>query len=191
MVEFIHSCSNRPCSPPSPPSPTLSSTSQRVRRLQPLWTELDQLDTDAWVLEPAVGSFFPRLTHRRLALDGSVAVLVELNASHPRESPQIRFTGPDDSVATLRSRVESRLHAWFVTEQSWTSGAESVGLLLRFRCCLCFFIHSLTRFLVGISPPLTPQEPGRLRAREPARRLGSGAETEAGRRRTVRELRRH
>ena len=77
---------------------------------QSLWDELDDLDREAWVLEPKHPT--RDVCHRRLALGGHCSLLVTLHPTAPSSLPELRFLGAERSIAPLRRALNSRLAEW-------------------------------------------------------------------------------
>lgn len=77
-----------------------------------VWTELDEIDREAWVIEPEAPT--RANLHRRLALGPRSSVQVTLDPSPgcARAVPEIRFFGSEAAVAPLRASLNRALHAW-------------------------------------------------------------------------------
>ena len=73
-----------------------------LARYQSAWAALQDIDDNAWVLEPAHPS--KSCMFRRIALDDVVSVQVELNRGNPAAVPDCRLLGPDKLVLPLREK---------------------------------------------------------------------------------------
>ncbi|GLC38977.1 hypothetical protein PLESTB_001782100 [Pleodorina starrii] len=92
---------------------------QAVRRCQPLWLCLDELDRRSLVLDPPPSVSASRRhlgpPARRLALGGAASLQLRLDPADPRGPPPpggVAFLGPPDCVAALREGFFGRLHLW-------------------------------------------------------------------------------
>ena len=85
-----------------------SSWEAALQDFRAAWRELEELDRLCWVLEPANTNQFSR----RLAVNSSVSLHVELDPSHPTAIPTIRFLGSTDSTDHLRSSWAENIDLW-------------------------------------------------------------------------------
>ena len=83
---------------------------REVRRYGRLFDELSELDQHAWVLEPAQPTF--AITSRRLAIERSCSVVLELNPDSPRDPCAMQFFGPPARATHFRVAVGRNLHRW-------------------------------------------------------------------------------
>ena len=77
---------------------------------QEVWAHLDDLDENAWVIEPA--SPRPRgALSRRIALGGHVTLGLTLDPARPSATPACQLMGADAAVAPLRAALHAHTGA--------------------------------------------------------------------------------
>jgi E3 ubiquitin-protein ligase FANCL len=87
-----------------------AAVDREVKRYERLFHELHELDQHTWVLEPAQPTF--AVTSRRLAIERSCSVVLELNVEHPRDPCTMQFYGPPARATHFRVAVGKNLHRW-------------------------------------------------------------------------------
>lgn len=82
-----------------------------LQHYQQLWDGLDDLDAQAWVIEPTAA---PRsVVYRRIALGHHVSLALTLDPAQPWALPlDCRFMGSDAAVAPLRQRLHDNRGCW-------------------------------------------------------------------------------
>ena len=83
---------------------------QALQQWQDLWSCLQDLDHNAWVLEPLAPTWAE--PWRRVALGGHTSVTVTLNPQQPLLPPQLHFAGPAARVEPLQQGCFQRLQLW-------------------------------------------------------------------------------
>ena len=83
---------------------------KEVKRFEKLFDELSEIDNNAWVLEPSQPTF--ATTSRRLAIERSCSVVIEINPDNPRDPCNMQFFGPPNRVNHFRILVGQHLHRW-------------------------------------------------------------------------------
>lgn len=96
----------------SPPTSSLaallSSWEAALQDYRAAWRELEELDRLCWVLEPASTNQLSR----RLAVNSSVSLHVELDPANPSAIPTLRFLGSTDSTDQLRRSWAENIELW-------------------------------------------------------------------------------
>ena len=88
----------------------MAQFSAELARHQPLWDELDDLDANCWVLEPAHPT--RDVSSRRLALGQHCSLSVALHVAAPASLPELAFLGAERVIGPLRRALNARLHLW-------------------------------------------------------------------------------
>ena len=83
---------------------------KEVKRFEKLFDELSEIDNNTWVLEPSQSTF--ATTSRRLAIERSCSVVIEINPDNPRDPCNMQFFGPPNRVNHFRVLVGQHLHRW-------------------------------------------------------------------------------
>lgn len=84
---------------------------EAVERFQPLFDALDDLDANAWILEPERP--LRSDIYRRLALGRHASLRISLDPRAPaRAVPECRFLGAEAIVAPIRARLNERMQLW-------------------------------------------------------------------------------
>lgn len=93
---------------------SLSSIYQKfikvVDQCQQFWELLKEIDDNCWVLEPEVNAF--RCTYRRIALEGSSSIRVDIDPTQPSTFPECRFVGPSSVVDPLKQNLNKNMSLW-------------------------------------------------------------------------------
>ena len=88
----------------------MAQFSAELARHQPLWDELDDLDANCWVLEPAHPT--RDVSSRRLALGQHCSLSVALHVAAPASLPELAFLGAERVIGPLRRALNAKLHLW-------------------------------------------------------------------------------
>ena len=95
-----------------PPTSSLtslySSWTAALQDLTPAWRELEELDRLCLVLDPASS----KQLHRRIAVNSSVSLYVELEPSNPTAVPTVKFLGSTDNTELLRRCWANNIDLW-------------------------------------------------------------------------------
>lgn len=91
-----------------------------------LFQELEEIDSLTWVLEPSQPNF--STTIRRLAIEKSCSIVLELDAQNPRDICTMNFFGPPNRVNTFRISLNKNIHLWSKDR----SVRENIEILLGF-----------------------------------------------------------
>eukprot|EP00047_Mylnosiga_fluctuans_P013686 m.32791 g.32791 ORF g.32791 m.32791 type:complete len:363 (-) comp5037_c0_seq1:317-1405(-) len=81
-----------------------------IHGAEAVWDALRAIDAVAWVLEPATPS--PAIVTRRIALNSSTSIHLELDPAAPRAAPQCRLLGPAHAVDPMREALARGLSGW-------------------------------------------------------------------------------
>ena len=108
----------------------VSQYSSAIASYNEVWTELDQIDRETWVIEPEAPT--RANLHRRLALGPRSSVQVTLDPSPgcARAVPEIRFFGSEAAVAPLRASLNRELHAWSLSRSVVDNLGKVLGVSL-------------------------------------------------------------
>ncbi|XP_014664781.1 PREDICTED: E3 ubiquitin-protein ligase FANCL-like isoform X4 [Priapulus caudatus] len=77
---------------------------------QDLWIMLDEIDSNAWVIDPENPS--PSCSTRRLVLGNNASLQVLLDPKHPRALPECIFMGAEYVVGKFRDSFRSGAEKW-------------------------------------------------------------------------------
>ena len=97
-----------------------------IKRYSELFQELEEIDSLTWVLEPSQPNF--STTIRRLAIEKSCSIVLELDAQNPRDICTMNFFGPPNRVNTFRISLNKNVHLWSKDR----SVRENIQILLGF-----------------------------------------------------------
>jgi E3 ubiquitin-protein ligase FANCL len=75
-----------------------------------LWKQLDELDKDAYVIEPREPSLSCCL--RRIVVTNQVEIQIEVSPRRPMSLPKVTFMGAEAATREMRTRFESQLGKW-------------------------------------------------------------------------------
>lgn len=81
-----------------------------LTRYSELWTELDRIDANCWVLEPETPTRAD--CSRRIFIELSCALNILLQPAAARAIPLCSFVGSDTTVAEYRSRLNRNISRW-------------------------------------------------------------------------------
>jgi len=82
-----------------------------LRRYEDLFVELEDIDTHCWVLDPLQPTFGS--THRRIAIDKTCSVMVELQVDNPRGlCSSIRLLGPPAKTQPMQNYLCQNSQLW-------------------------------------------------------------------------------
>ena len=91
-------------------SAVLSHARQWLNEYNDFWTELDDFDSNTWILEPVRPSRSDVI--RRIALRRHCSVEIRIKPDRPRDVCSCTFIGPEHIVATLRDAFHSGQRTW-------------------------------------------------------------------------------
>ena len=108
----------------------VSQYSSAIASYSDVWSELDQIDRETWVIEPEAPTY--AILHRRLALGPRSSVQVTLDPSPgcARAVPEIRFFGSEAAVAPVRASLNRELHTWSLDRSVVANLGEVLGVSL-------------------------------------------------------------
>jgi E3 ubiquitin-protein ligase FANCL len=81
-----------------------------ICRHQQYFDALDTLDKHVWVLEPAQPTY--SVPTRRIAIEKTCSVIVEVDCMKPTAMCDMRFLGAPERVEHMKNMVGTHLHAW-------------------------------------------------------------------------------
>lgn len=81
-----------------------------LNRFSLFWDVMDEVDSRAWVLEPAQPT--RACTHRRVVIGTNLSLDILVDPLKPLALPECTFLGPEKDVQLLRSRLNSQVGMW-------------------------------------------------------------------------------
>ena len=99
-----------PWTPNSDLRSIVSVVDSEIKKHQDLFQELSEIDTLTWVLEPVQPNF--STSTRRLALERSCSIVLDVNIDNPREICPMNFFGPPVRVNHFRASLNKNAHLW-------------------------------------------------------------------------------
>lgn len=81
-----------------------------IKKYEILFQELSEIDTLTWVLEPVQPNF--STSTRRLALERSCSIVLDINIVNPREICPMNFFGPPIRVNHFRASLNKNVQLW-------------------------------------------------------------------------------
>ena len=106
----------------------VSVVDNEIRKYEALFDELSEIDTSTWVLEPAQPTF--GTSTRRLAVERSCSIVLELNFERPRDMCNINFFGPPTRVNQFRLSLSRNLHLWSIEKSVRENMEVMLGVTL-------------------------------------------------------------
>jgi E3 ubiquitin-protein ligase FANCL len=94
-----------------------------IQKYEGLFQELSEIDSQTWVLEPAQPTF--NTSSRRLALERSCSIVLDINIEKPRDICAMTFFGPPGRINSFQVSLNKSLHLWS-TERSLKENIEIV-----------------------------------------------------------------
>lgn len=88
----------------------LNTLQRELSRLQGFFAVLDDIDGHCWVLDPVQPSY--AITTRRIAVERTCSVVVDVSPAEPRALCEVRFLGPPNVVQPMQSTLGQRVGAW-------------------------------------------------------------------------------
>ena len=73
-------------------------------------SEMIDLDNNTFVLEPTIPSFAEK--YRRIAIDKTCSIMIEIDPKDPRKMGLIQFLGPDEIILKYRILLGQRAEKW-------------------------------------------------------------------------------
>ncbi|XP_014664780.1 PREDICTED: E3 ubiquitin-protein ligase FANCL-like isoform X3 [Priapulus caudatus] len=95
---------------------------------QDLWIMLDEIDSNAWVIDPENPS--PSCSTRRLVLGNNASLQVLLDPKHPRALPECIFMGAEYVVGKFRDSFRSGAEKWNPSDTVLENLQKLVGVKL-------------------------------------------------------------
>ncbi|KAL8160353.1 hypothetical protein V2J09_001890 [Rumex salicifolius] len=96
---------------------------KHLEKLQELWDILDTVDKFLWVVGPEQPSH--ATTYRQINLGNGCSVMLYLDPTNPRCSPECRVIGPDSSVSSLMKMWRRNSKKWSI-EKDLTENLKSI-----------------------------------------------------------------
>jgi E3 ubiquitin-protein ligase FANCL len=106
----------------------LTQFKNELRKYQELWSMLDEIDRETWVLEPSNPSSARGYTMRRIALGEQCFLQLELNVQNPRGVCSCRLLGPESEMGPLRQNYNQKLHLWSREESTLSNLRKVLGI---------------------------------------------------------------
>lgn len=94
-----------------------------IQKYEGLFEELSEIDSQTWVLEPAMPTF--NTSSRRLAIERSCSIVLDINIEKPRDICAMTFFGPPGRINSFQVSLNKNLHLWS-TERSLKDNIEIV-----------------------------------------------------------------
>ena len=88
----------------------LHAMSRELARLQGFFQALDDLDARCWILDPAQPSY--AVCMRRIAVDKTCSVVIDVRPEDPRGVCEVRFLGPPAIVQPLQAHLGQHVGRW-------------------------------------------------------------------------------
>ncbi|KAL1921795.1 uncharacterized protein VTP21DRAFT_10437 [Calcarisporiella thermophila] len=88
----------------------LNACREVIQTYEPLWDVLDDLDENAWILEPDKPSRSDLM--RRLSLGNHCSLQIELDPEMPRALCKCRLFGPEHAISSLRENMNRNRQLW-------------------------------------------------------------------------------
>lgn len=104
----------------------VSIIDKEIKRFNNFFKELSEIDSKTWVLEPSQPNF--STSYRRLALERSCSIVLDIDIDNPSKICAINFFGPVNRVNYFRSSLNRNLHLW----SNDKSVKENLELMLGF-----------------------------------------------------------
>lgn len=94
-----------------------------IQKYEGLFQELSEIDSQTWVLEPAQATF--NTSSRRLAIERSCSIVLDINIEKPRDICAMTFFGPAARTNSFQVSLNKNLHLWS-TDRSLKNNIEIV-----------------------------------------------------------------
>lgn len=91
-------------------SDLLKNFKQALTKYQALWDVLDDIDANAWVIEP-VGCT-RGYTHRRIVVKDGISLIIQINTAQPSSLPHCTFLGPRKTISSLQNSLDENAESW-------------------------------------------------------------------------------
>jgi E3 ubiquitin-protein ligase FANCL len=98
-----------------------------IQKYNGLFQELSEIDSQTWVLEPAQQTF--NTSSRRLAIERSCSIVLDINIEKPRDICAMTFFGPPGRVNSFQVSLNKNLHLWSTV----MSLKENIEIVLGFK----------------------------------------------------------
>jgi len=91
-------------------SMVLAAVERELKRYARLFAVLSDVDANSWVLEPVQPTF--AITSRRIVIERTCSVVVEINPDDPSAMCEMRFLGPPARVQQLQIAMGRNMYLW-------------------------------------------------------------------------------
>ncbi|XP_046615116.1 uncharacterized protein LOC124302712 isoform X1 [Neodiprion virginianus] len=83
---------------------------KQVESLENVWEHLKDIDRNCWVIDPLIP--MPHHVYRRIKINSSLSILININPLQPTSLPAIKILGSDSEVAKYREIVSGNFELW-------------------------------------------------------------------------------
>jgi E3 ubiquitin-protein ligase FANCL len=101
-----------------------------IMKYQTYMNEMDDIETHTWILEPQKLKSYG-ITARRIVINESTSIIININAENPRGMCDIKFLGPTSIVKDLHSSYLANMYLWYglyvFTSQTFSFNAVYIG----------------------------------------------------------------
>jgi len=115
-------------SPVSPLQSLLHGLKETAESFAELFDALDDLDAEAWVLEPEKPTRSD--TFRKIVVGRHATLLIDLDPFKPTAFPDCRFVGSEAAIGPLRSRLDAGISRWDMSKKPRHNLEELLDLKL-------------------------------------------------------------
>ena len=91
-------------------STILNAVKKQIDRYAEYFDVMSNIDDTCWVLEPMKPTF--TVSKRRIVIDKTCSVLLDINPEQPLDFCQMRFMGPPDKMRELQNTMSRSMHLW-------------------------------------------------------------------------------
>ncbi|CAG7830145.1 unnamed protein product [Allacma fusca] len=84
--------------------------SKLLENFDPFWTEMDEVDAEVQVLDPAKPN--RKHVHRRIAIDEQIILQIVVNPLCPRGLPNVQFYGPEEVAGSFEVNFTKNCKKW-------------------------------------------------------------------------------
>ena len=102
-------------------SSIVKAVEDAIKKYATLFDVLSDLDEHCWVLEPTKSTF--ATAQRRLVIEKTCSVLLEIDPNKPLALCEMRFLGPPDRVQQIQATVSANVHRWPAAKEKDDGGA--------------------------------------------------------------------
>ena len=112
----------------------LKTLQRELACLQGFFAVLDDIDEHCWVLDPVQPSY--GVTTRRIAVERTCSVVVDVSPGEPRALCEVRFLGPPNVVQPMQAMLGQRVGAWQAQRLLRENLEDVLGVALPLRSAL-------------------------------------------------------